>query len=84
MPKQFKLNRKGLQELRKQPAVRADLMRRARAVAEAAGGEDKGYMVTDLVLEDPRAAASVMATGRAHWENRKRNTLIKALDAGRG
>ena len=83
MGKPFKLNRKGLQELRNQPAVRADLMRRAKAVAEAAGGEDKGYMVTDLVLEDPRAAASVMATGHAHWENRKRNTLIRALDAGR-
>ena len=65
MVKQFKLNRKGLQELRKQPAVRADLMRRARAVAEAAGGEEKGYIPTDLVLEDPRAAASVMATASA-------------------
>ena len=84
MPKQFKLNRKGLQELRKQPGVRADLMRRAKAVAAAAGGEDKGYKVTDLVLEDPRAAVSVMATGHAHHENRKRNTLVKGLDAGRG
>lgn len=84
MSKQFKLNRKGLQELRKQPGVRADLMRRAKAVAAAAGGEDKGYKVTDLVLEDPRAAVSVMATGHAHRENRKRNTLVKGLDAGRG
>ncbi|MDO4919944.1 hypothetical protein [Kocuria sp.] len=84
MGKQFKLNRKGLEALRKQPRVREDLMRRARAVAAAAGGEDKGYKVTDLVLESPRAAVSVMATGHAHHENRKRNTLVKGLDAGRG
>lgn len=77
------INDDALKRIRTDPAVRADLVRRAKAVAKAAGGEDKGYLVTDLVLEDPRGAASVMATGKAHYENRRRNTLLKALDAGR-
>lgn len=79
-----KFNRKGFEQLRHQPKVKADLMRRAKALAEKAGGQGMGYKVTDLVLEDPRGAVSVMATGHAAYHNRKHNSLIKALDAARG
>ena len=72
-----------LEELRQDHAVRADVVKRAEKIAEAAGGEEMGYKVTDLVLEDPRAAASVMATGRAHFHNRKHAALIRSLGAGR-
>lgn len=79
-----KFNRKGFEQLRHQPKVKADLLRRAKALAEKAGGQGMGYKVTDLVLEDPRGAVSVMATGHAAYHNRKHNSLVKALDAARG
>ena len=82
MAKKFKLNKTGLQQLRKLPAVRANLKRRADAIAKEAskGGKVAGY---ELALEDPRGAVSIMATGHAHFHNRKHNALIRALDAGR-
>lgn len=78
-----KFNRKGFEQLRHQPKVKADLLRRAKALAQKAGGQEMGYKVTDLVLEDPRGAVSVMATGHAAYHNRKHNSLVKALDAAR-
>lgn len=81
-----KFNRKGFEELRKQPKIRADLLRRAEALAEEASenGRVEGYKVTELVLEDPRGAVSVMATGHAAAHNAKTMALLKSLDAGRG
>ena len=78
------LSKAGFRELLNAPAVRAELMRYARQIAETAGGEDMGYKVTDLMLEESRAAVSVMATGHAHFHNRKHHALLKALEAGRG
>lgn len=83
MARKLKFNQKAFEELRKSPGVVADLKRRAENIAEAAGGEAMGYKVTELVLEDPRGAVSVMATGHAHFHNRKHHALLKALDAGR-
>lgn len=83
MARKLKFNQKAFEELRKSPGVVADLKRRAENIAEAAGGEAMGYKVTELVLEDPRGAVSVMATGHAHYHNRKHHALLKALDAGR-
>lgn len=80
----IKWNNEGFRQLRQAPGVKADLMARARRVAASAGGEGMGYMVTDLVLEKPRGAVSVMATGKAVYDNRKNNSLIRALDAGKG
>lgn len=81
------LNKKGFEAIRKTPAVRENLRRRGNAIAKAASkmgkGGVSGYKVTELVLEDPRGAVSVMATGHAHRHNRKHNALIRALDAGR-
>lgn len=76
-------NEKALRALRKDPAVVRDLERRAHRIAAAAGGEKIGYKVTVLELEDPRGAVSVMAVGHAAWHNRKHNSLMRALDAGR-
>lgn len=80
----LKVNRKAIEAILNDPAVTRDLVRRAESVAAAAGGEDMGYKVTHLALEDPRSAVSVMATGHAHFHNRKHIALIRALDAGRG
>lgn len=75
----LKLAREVLKRVRNLPQVRAEVLRRAHAAAADAGGESKGYIVTDLTLEEQRAAASVMATGQAHFHNRKHRTLIRAL-----
>lgn len=85
----FKMNREALKKLRKSPKVRADLYRRAKNIAEAAesigapSDKPKGYKVTQLWLEDPRGAVSVLATGHAAASNRKHNSLVRSLGAGR-
>lgn len=81
--KKLKFNRGVFEQIRNLPEVRADLKRRADKIAAAAGGEAMGHKVTELVLEDPRGAVSVMATGHAHFHNRKNHALLRALDAGR-
>ena len=85
MPKGIKWNREGFEKLRKAPGVREDLKRRADAIAKDASenGRVDGYMVTELVLEDPRGAVSVMATGHAAAHNRKHHALLRSLDAGK-
>lgn len=40
-----------------------------------------GYQVTELTLENPRNAASVMAVGKAHHHNRQRSSLLRGLSA---
>lgn len=82
----LKYNRAGFVKLRKQPKIRADLLRRANAVAEGASGNGRvqGYKVTELLLEDPRGAVSVMATGHARNHNAKTLALLKNLDRGKG
>lgn len=82
--KAVRFNKKAFEDLRKSHGVREDLLRRARKVAAAAGGEAMGYKVTPLVLEDPRGAVSVMATGKARTHNRKHRSLVRALAAARG
>lgn len=78
-----KLNEEAFRKLRQDPKVRADLLERARKLAAAAGGEAMGYKVTELVLEDPRGAVSVMATGHAHFHNRKHHALLRNLSAAK-
>ena len=88
-------NKEGFKELRNLPEVREYVGELARYVGDAAsdagGGDlhvfdegpadddDNGYQVTDLVLEDSRAAFSVMAVGKAHHENREKSTLLKGV-----
>lgn len=78
------INKEALRRLRESPAVRADLESRAKKIAEASsqGGRVSGYKVTDLVLEKPRGAVSVMATGHAAYDNRRHNTLLRNIRQG--
>lgn len=82
----IKFHRRGFEELRQDPAIKRDLLARAERIKAAAsnGGQVEGYVVTDLVREDPRGAVSVMATGHAARSNRRHNSLIRALPAGKG
>lgn len=80
----LKWNKGALEKLRNEdPRIAADLKKRAEKIAEAAGGEDMGYKVTELVIEESRTAVSIMATGKAHFHNRKHHSLLRALDAGK-
>jgi hypothetical protein len=76
----LKFKKGALERIRNDPRARAFALRKARELAAEAGGEEMGYMVTDRVLQDPRAAASVMATGHARFHNRKHHSLIRSLD----
>ena len=82
-----RFNRDAFRELRFDPRVLRDLEARAQRIAKRAAsygaGTVEGYKVTELTLEQPRGAVSVMATGAAHRHNRKHAALLKALEAGR-
>lgn len=82
----LKFNKKAFEDIRHDPKAKRDLLDRAERIKDGAsqGGRVEGYIVTDLVLEDPRGAVSVMATGHAARHTRKHNALIRNLDAGKG
>lgn len=74
------VNRKTVAELLKSPAVKADLERRAQAIATAAGDG----MEVDSEVGPNRARASVRtATYAARRAEAKDRALTKALGAGR-
>lgn len=70
-----------LRKIRTSPAVRKELDSRAKKIARIASenGIVEGYVATDLILEKPRGAASVLAWGHAYKHNRKTNAIVKAF-----
>ncbi len=81
-----------IEQILTSPAVFDDMKRRADAIASAANAStpgaaddaEKPYLATELVLEEPRAAASVITrTNRGKRDNLRRGTLLKNLDKGR-
>jgi hypothetical protein len=75
-----KINHNGVRELLRSPEVLADLERRARAIAAAAGPG----MVVDSEIGPNRARASVRTgTFAARHAEATRRALSRALDAGR-
>lgn len=74
-------NRAGFEALVQHPAVQADIVRRAKAIAAAAGD---GYEVREPTQHPRRARAAVItATRQAREDNARNLTLVKALGAGR-
>lgn len=78
-----KFNVKGFAALREDRNVQRDVVSRAKKIADASGGEDKGYLVRDNLARDGRSGASVIAIGHAANSNRKHQTLIRNLPEGR-
>lgn len=71
---------KGFEELRRHPAVAADVNARAARIAAAAG---EGYEASPYEGKT-RHRASVMTVGaKAMVDNARNNTLLGAVDAGR-
>lgn len=82
----------GIKRILTDPALYADMKRRADRIAAGANAavkkerpdEDDPYLATELVLEEPRAAASVITrTNRGKRDNLRHGTLLKNLDKGR-
>lgn len=75
-----RLTRSGPRQLRQSPGVKADMERRAQAIAAAAGGG----MEVDSHVGRSRARATVAAVS---WEARRAEAsdraLTRAIDAGR-
>ena len=81
---QFKWRLAGFREVRTLPGVREELVRRAERIAAASGGADAGYVVRSTAGRNRARAAVITATIRAMASNRKHNTLVRNIDAGRG
>lgn len=76
----IKLNRPGVRELLRSAEVQADLARRARAIAAAAGPG----MEVDTEVGSNRARASVRTvTTDARRREATERALTRAIDAGR-
>lgn len=74
------LNRKGVRQLLRSPEVLADLDRRAKQIAAAAGSG----MEPSAMVGKGRARASVItATSGAREAEATRRALTRAIDAGR-
>lgn len=83
MPRiRVKINSAGARAVLRSEKVRADLDRRARQVAEAAGGEPD--FEVESQIGSNRARASVRtATFEARKAEAEKRALLRALDAGR-
>lgn len=85
----IKLNRSGIAALLKSAEVEADLSRRAENIRDALPKDDGAeYEATSWTGQDRtggRAMAMVKTSNyEARRQNAEDNTLIRALDAGRG
>lgn len=84
MTVQVKLNSRGVRELLRSAGVEADLARRAKNIADAAGGTGAGFE-SDSDVGRTRARGwawtDTPAAMRAEATNR---TLTTSIDAGRG
>lgn len=85
-----RMNSAGCRELLRSGAVKADLDRRAKAIADRANSAAS----PDAMRNQPYRASSRVGSGRARAtvgtssphgrrDNAKKNTLLKSLDAGR-
>lgn len=83
------INHAGARAVLNDPAVKAELLRRAQLIREAAIASDPRLTGEDIdanaVDGSTRARAGVVTvTPKARNINAKHNTLLKSLDAGRG
>lgn len=76
-----KLNNKGFRALRSAPGVIADLERRGRAVAAAAGTD---YQMSSQTGKTRHRVGITTGSMDAKEETARKATLLRALDAGRG
>lgn len=78
-----KLNRPGVRELLRSAEVEADLARRARNIADAAGGQGAGFESESDVSRTRARAWAWTETPEAMRAEAERRVLTSAIDAGR-
>lgn len=79
----IKFHYDGFNELRKSPGVAAELERRGKAIAQAAGGEDD--FAVEVSTNGSRARVVVVtATAEGMLAEASQRALTNALSAGRG
>lgn len=83
MKVKIELNSPGLVELLKSDGVKADMERRAKAVALAAGGEPD-YQADAWIGKDRARGTVRTATHQARRDEAENRTLTRAVDAARG
>ena len=71
---------KGFEEIRRLPKTKAELKKRADSIAAQAG---EGYEALEGEGKTRSRASVVTTSMRAINHNRKHNTLLKSLDAGK-
>lgn len=82
----IEVNRAGLREVLKSPGVRAELERRAHAIAaaaDAAANDPGGHRVETEVGADRARAAVITVTPKAMYKEATQRTLSRSLGAGR-
>mgnify|MGYP000864733406 CR=1 FL=1 len=86
MAKPVKISHKiaGHRAVRTSPGVAADLERRGAAVLSAAGGRRSGFSMKSKNGKTRHRVTVAAVTKGAKKRNARDNTLIQALDAGRG
>lgn len=78
----LKIEPEGFNQIRRDPAIQADLHRRAEAISAAAGGGDD-YVVIDSPSSTRARVVVVTASPAARQAEATDRTLTRALDAGR-
>ena len=83
MPVKIKFHERGFEQLLRHPRLKADLLRRAERIRDAAGGEDDGFVARSGEGATRSRAAVIAASYRARRANAKSNVLVRSIDAGR-
>ena len=73
-------NMQGFEDLRRDPAVQADIDARTSRIADAAGD---GYEPGSYQGRRRYRGSVITASYKAQRDNAKRQTLLRSLDAGR-
>lgn len=83
-----KISRAGARRVMKSPAVRADLIQRAKRIRDNAQGmSESGQATYTVAAYDGKVSAHAVVytqNDAAKRSNAKHNSLIRSMDAGRG
>lgn len=78
--KGIKFHVKQFEALREDRNVQRDIVERGQRIADAAGGEEQGYVVRDNLAREGRSGATVVAFKRS--KNYDPGVLIRNLSKG--
>lgn len=80
----IKFNLTAYRQIRRSAPVERMLGGKARQIANACGGDDAGYYTQSSIGATRARAVVIAGSGESIRDNATNNTLVKALDRGRG